>query len=126
MTDADLNAHACALAGWEYAPTTDGAKDRPWRNHSKMQRLAEHQLPSFLTGPEALGNVAGLEAKLIRLNDRSRYVVELWCVVSGQSKDEFNWPICGPNSDTVFALITATPHQRLLALLRVLKPELFQ
>jgi len=143
MTDTELNAAACELAGWRFVKAKyiglsqcpEDAKRQLWftdRLESSRDWIIEettetrplepyesNSLPSYLTGPEALGNVASLEAMLTK-EQQEPYLRELFKVVSGG----FAW--WELMYSEAFILVTATPRQRLHALLRVLKPELFQ
>ena len=125
MTDTDLNTAALALAGWTELTLT--APDRGSMK-PRLIGISPHGIkricPSYLHGPEALGNVAGLEAMLTD-EQHELFRDELYQITSVAADETM--PTHAYSSllrDRHY--ISATPRQRLHALLRVLKPELFK
>lgn len=68
MSPDSIRVAMARLDGWEYSPTTDHARHRPWVNHAKMVRLDAGSLPLYDEDHNALAPVwAGLDEKTRRI-----------------------------------------------------------
>jgi hypothetical protein len=114
---------AIAVAcGWEIYEKLSDIK-----GHDKHTK--PHLFPSYLSDLNAMhvaekvlkehGSVCD-ETGAIYHSQRSRYVVELWCVVTNQIRASFNWPSLGLDATLLDVLVSATAAQRAEAFLKTL------
>ena len=110
LTDEQLNIAICEWRGW-----TRRVGSIDWLNKIGI-RVGAHQLPSHITGIEALGNMHEAE-KGLTYENHIRFGQKL-AQICGDDFYEYktHW-----SRDAV----SATARQRAIALLRVVRPNLF-
>lgn len=110
LTDEQLNIAICEWRGWEKA--SSGGWIAPATRHG-----ATSKLPSHITGIEALGNMREAEKGLTE-NQKQDYANQ---IATELKAERVLWKEVDD-----FAILSATARQRAIALLRVVKPEVFE
>jgi hypothetical protein len=121
LTDEQLNIAICEWRGWtDIGSNGFGFAPTPLLKYGVAHK---QQLPSHITGVEALGNMheaeKGLES-VDALESRREFISHLMRLVGVSPDMEGKWSFVQD-----FALTHSTARQRAVALLRVVKPELF-
>lgn len=122
LTDEQLNIAICEARGWKKVMHDCWEKNGSYAGTCGRSDYA--QLPSHITGIEALGHMAEAEKALdsLSMDERSKWLDYLAM--------ECEWPNTKNAADlrfeTHYLSVRATARQRAIAFLRVVKPELFQ
>lgn len=111
LTDEQLNEEICKWRGWTWQDIGNG------QLRLKLTTDWNKPLPSHILGPEALGNMMEVEKGLTKQEWRSYFDALMEVTEINDSSITADW--CRN-------LVSATARQRAIALLQVVKPELFK
>lgn len=123
LTDDEINEEICKWLGWKREHLASNTNWFPpkenWPNYNPVMREGEIDVngpPNHLIGPEALGHIHEAEK---RLTDDEYGSFATTLLKSAQEEGK-------TNAERGRLTLSAGARQRAIALLRVVKPELFQ
>lgn len=111
LTEEQLNIAICEWRGWKPRLSNLPVERNLWLSPDGTHERVAFGLPSHIIGIEALGNMHAAEKWLTK---EQKYLVGGYCDLLEKE--------CGSRELAYFA----TARQRLIALLRVVKPEVFK
>lgn len=115
LTDEQLNLAICEWRGWEFQSNDPQPNESVRPPSGPLVRYSS--VPSHIIGIEALGN---MHEVIMSLNNNMRDLV------NDQLVEDTGAGVDSTELSDLDAAINATARQRAIALLHVVKPELFQ